>query len=312
MAIRSARISEHRVGLLSSYAGFNQSRTHTLPIWDVIDSLKGDKKPQVFDDIEVVGTLGAKKKGFSPLTLVESCLHFSSKRDGIPVPIYNGHVCFSKVFSKDDSKVLILQGEYPECCSDLANSGTDPDFLLRLLGKLQFHDAHLSLRIKRAGHEHRAFWYGQMQNDHIDTLLNVSDEIDAWRYACPHEDTQSEVPQKMVIPIEYDSFYAARELGKTGEIFEDLIEKDVVDPAKYVATKRLLGYRDGLMYFKYKCLKEDGGEGGGASGEKLLIEIQKVSLILEYQPDGHYYLTNEAHVRKKYSTESLEPFIETA
>jgi len=283
--IRSARIvkNEQRP---TSLVWLNQSRTGKDLLWEQIDQIAGrfesgrpHDKIQVFADSEVQGTVGTYKKGFNQLR--------TTATDFLEMDILGTQhrIYFTQVFSKEQGKVLLFQSDDHSPKSDYSPLQT-PEGLTALLSPLSetLRDVRVRLGTKFGGQPRYGIWYGSLTTPKTDWSRGWNQAEVAWQEACLRG-TQG-TPQKLVIPLEYNSFNARKRLARFGPsgdkwskwLFEDLRESEATDASEYTKAKRMQGYRAGLLYIKYTC------HGFSSNDPKICgrIQISKVSVMLEY------------------------------
>eukprot|EP00746_Dinoflagellata_sp_MGD_P055908 gnl/MRDRNA2_/MRDRNA2_24302_c0_seq1.p1 gnl/MRDRNA2_/MRDRNA2_24302_c0~~gnl/MRDRNA2_/MRDRNA2_24302_c0_seq1.p1 ORF type:complete len:170 (+),score=35.74 gnl/MRDRNA2_/MRDRNA2_24302_c0_seq1:58-510(+) len=139
--------------------------------------------------------------------------------------------------------------------------------------------------------------------------------------------------QKMAIPLEYASYNALEDKMKPGsglsgknEPIEKILDMEHDEQKQYLeaqevpAVTRLLLYRRGLLYMKYRCpihLKHEQNKlvnsGSTIMEEGNVARILKISLMLQYEPKSPTDVRKNDRVVESYAlNDKAPPFTESS
>jgi len=277
---KSRRVHKH--GAIRKDAN-QSSTTEKVKLWEMIDEF-AEKGIQFKEDDEVQGTFGRwNMGGFSKMPKHVFNLNnqinlelpgFSGKMLGV-IP----YMLQSMYESNDGGTVLVVQSEgatFDPLRSRHQDETWTPKFLSQLLTSFQ-KGFGVVMHTKFAGHDKEAMWFGKFPG------TEFLDATAANQLFCPAGSDLRRV-RKMIVPLEYAGQSATKwntiSLDRTLDVPFEKFEEDF---AAYIASqdtqvriKRLLGYRRGLLYLKYRCKDQ--------KWDKFVIEKMSVMLKHHRQP----------------------------
>jgi len=285
---KSRRVHKH--GAIRKDAN-QSSTTEKVKLWEMIDEF-AEKGIQFREDDEVQGTFGQwNMGGFSKMPK-----HIFNNQINLELPGFRDRIPYklqSMYESNDGGTVLVVQGEdvdnygvvqhFDPLRSKHQDGTWTPKFLSQLLTSFQ-KGFGVVMHTKFAGHDKEAMWFGKFPGtEFLDAKWGEANEA-ANQLFCPTNGSDLRRVRKMIVPLEYAGQYATNWNSVTP--FENVpFEKFLKDFKGYSVNKgtqvhieRLLGYRRGLLYLKYRCKGPPWGK----------FVIEKMSVMMKHHPQPTY------------------------